>query len=73
MHDCEDSLKKNYFNVEIFKGDKSIFNKEYSRAYYLYNDIFEISVERAIKITIIDIILRDYLDFIKRLFNVLIR
>ena len=73
MHNCEDSLKRIYFNVRLFRENKDISNKKYSRAYYLYNNIFEISVKRIIETKIIDIILRNRLNFIKRLFNILIR
>ena len=59
--------------MKLFRENKDISNKKYNRAYYLYNNIFKISIERVIETKIIDIILRDYLNFIKRLFNVLIR
>ena len=59
--------------MRILKESESTLNKKYSRAYYLYSEISKISVKRAIETTIIDIILRNYLDLIERLFNALIR
>ena len=59
--------------MRLFKESKNISNKKYNRAYRLYNNILEISVERITKTKIIDTILRDYLNFIKKLFNALIR
>ena len=73
MYNYKDSLREIYFNVKLFKENKDISNKKYNRAYYLYNNIFEISIERVIETKIIDTILRDYLNSVKRLFNVLIR
>ena len=72
MHNCEDSLKEIYFNVRLFRKNKDISNKKYNRVYRLYNDIFEISVKRIIETKITNTILRDRLNFIKRLYNVLI-
>ena len=59
--------------MRILKKNKDISNEKYSRAYYFNNDILKISVERFIEITIINTILRDYLNFMKKLFNALIR
>ena len=59
--------------MRILKEDKSVFNEKYNRAYYLYSDIFEISIKKVTEIIIIDTISRNYLNFIKKLFNVLIR
>ena len=57
--------------MKILKENKDISND--NRAYYLYSDILEINIERIIKTIIMDLILRDYLNSIKELFNVLIR
>ena len=59
--------------MRFLKKCESISNKKYNRAYRLYSDISKISVERVIEIKIIDTILRDRLNFIKRLSDVLIR
>ena len=59
--------------MKIFRKREDIFNEKYNRAYRLYNNIFEINIKRILKITIIDIILRSYLNSIEKLFNVLIR
>ena len=59
--------------MRLFKESESILNKKYNRAYRLYSDILEINIKRVIKTKIINAILRDYLNFIRRLFNVLIR
>ena len=73
MYDREDSLKKIYFNVRFLRESESISNEKYNRTYRLYNNKLEISVEKIIKTKIIDAILRNYLNFIKKLFNALIR
>ena len=59
--------------MRFSKKSEDISNKKYNRAYRLYSDIFKINIERIIKTKIINIILRSYLNFIKKLFNVLIR
>ena len=59
--------------MRFFRESKDISNKKYNRVNYLYNDIFEISVERITETKIIDTFLEDYLNFIKELFNILIR
>ena len=59
--------------MKILKESENISNEKYNRVYYLYSDIFEISIETIIETTIIDAILRDYLNAIKELFNALIR
>ena len=73
MHDYEDSLREIYFNMKLLKKSEDISNKKYNRVYYLYNNIFEISIERVIETKIIDTILRDRLNSMKKLFDVLIR
>ena len=59
--------------MKFLRENKSISNEKYNRIYYLYNNKLKINIERIIKIKIINIILRDYLNFIKKLFNALIR
>ena len=59
--------------MRFLKKSESISNEKYNRIYRFYNDKLEINIERVIKIKIIDTILRDYLNFIKKLFNALIR
>ena len=59
--------------MRFFKKSKNILSEKYNRTYRLYNDIFKISIERVIEIKIINTILRYRLNFIKELFNVLIR
>ena len=59
--------------MKFFKENKNISSEKYSRAYRLYNDIFEISVEKIIETKIVDTILRDRLNSIKELSNALIR
>ena len=59
--------------MKISRKSEDIFSEKYSRAYSLYNDIFEVNIKRITKITIIDTILKYRLNFIKKLFNVLIR
>ena len=73
MYDCEDNLRRIYFNVKILKKSENISNEKYNRAYRLYNNIFKINIERITKTKIINIILRNRINFIKRLFNILIR
>ena len=73
MYDREDSLKKKKFNVRFLRESESISDEKYNRTYRLYNNKLEISVEKIIKTKIIDAILRNYLNFIKKLFNALIR
>ena len=73
MYNCEGNLREIYSNVRLFRESEDISNKKYNRAYRLYSDIFEISIERVIETKIIDTILRDYLNSIKRLSNVSIR
>ena len=59
--------------MRFFKESENISNEKYSRIYRLYNNKLEINIERVIKIKIIDTISRDRLNFIKKLFNALIR
>ena len=59
--------------MRIFKESEDISSEKYSRAYYFYNNIFEVNIKKVIKIIIINAILRDRLNLIKKLFNVLIR
>ena len=59
--------------MRFFKESGNISNEKYSRIYRLYNNKLEINIERVIKIKIIDTISRDRLNFIKKLFNALIR
>ena len=59
--------------MRLLKRSKNISSEKFNRAYRFYNDILEIDIKRVTKIKIIDTILRDYLNFIKKLFNVLIR
>ena len=59
--------------MKIFKESEDIFSEKYNRAYRLCSDIFEVSVKRVTKITIIDAISRGRLNSMKKLSNVLIR
>ena len=59
--------------MKIFRESEDIFSEKYNRAYRLYSDIFEASVKRVTKITIIDAISRGRLNSMKKLSNVLIR
>ena len=58
--------------MRFLKKNKNISNEKYNRIYYFYNNKFKINIERIKKIKIINIILRSRLNFIKKLFNVLI-
>ena len=59
--------------MRFFRKSKDISNKKYNRANRLYNNIFKINIKRITEKKIIDAILKDYLNSIKKLSNALIR
>ena len=72
MFDGESSLRRIRFNIKIFKKSYDVFDKKHNRIYHFYNDIFETSAERISKTTMINVVSRCNLNFIKMLFDVLI-
>ena len=72
MLDNEDNLKRIRFNMKIFKENRNIFDEKHNRTYRFYNNTFNINVERISKITMINVISKSDLNFMKMLFDVLI-
>ena len=72
MLDDGGNLKKIRFNIKIFKRNKSIFDEKHNRIHRLYDDMFNINVERISKTTMTDVISESGLNFMKVLFDALI-
>ena len=53
MLDNGSNLKKNYFDIKIFEKSCDIYNEKHNQIYYFYNNIFEINVERILKMMMI--------------------
>ena len=73
MLDDGNSLKKIRFNMKIFKEYRDVYDKKHNRIHCFYNDMFEINVERILKTMMTDVVLGCDLNFIKVLFDILIR
>ena len=72
MLDSENNLKKIRLNMRIFKRNKNIFDEKHNRTHRLYNDMFDINVEKTSKTIMINVISKSGLNFMKMLFDALI-
>ena len=59
--------------MKIFKRYRDVYNKKHNQTHCFYNDIFEINIKKISKTTMINVISKCDLNFMKVLFDALIR
>ena len=73
MFNDESNLKRVRFNMKSFERNWDIYDEKHNRTHRSYDDMLETSVEKILKTTMIDVISESGLNFMKMLFDALIR
>ena len=73
MFDDGDNLKKIRLDIRVFKENRDIYDKKHNRNHRIYDNMSKSNVKRISKATMTNVISECDLNFMKMLFNALIR